>query len=115
MNPFPQTILTPTTAHRIPLTANADEVVFKLLELGINASAFFMEADRLDAMENEDFANDFDRAFEDFFYQIPLEIRGKVFPPPPEEKSSPTEPKEPPGSGMAANRQPQALQHGLAL
>lgn len=115
MNPFPQTILTPTTAHRIPLTANADEVVFKLLELGINASAFFMEAEQLASLENEDFANDFDRAFEDFFYQIPPEIRGKVFPPPPEEKPSPSAPEKPLGSGMAANRQPQALQHGLAL
>jgi hypothetical protein len=119
MNPFPQTILTPVTANRIPRTENADEVVAKLLEFGINASVFFMEADQLDALENENFANDFDRAFEDFFYQIPAEIRGQVFPPPPDEESSPATPEEPPpsGSGMAANRQPQThrQKHGLSL
>lgn len=108
-----KTILTPTTAHRIPLTPNANGVVFKLLKFGINASAFFMESDLIASLENEGFANDFDRAFEDFFYQIPAEIRGKVFPPPPEEKSSPASPGAPVGSGMAANRQPLGPQLAL--
>ncbi len=107
----PLHILTPVTANRIPRTENADGVVAGLLEFGINASAFFMEADQLDALGNENFVNDFDRSFEDFFYQIPSEIRGKVFPPPPEEKPSPAAPEDALSSGMAANRQP----HGLAL
>lgn len=109
MNPFPQTILTPVTTHRIPRTENSDGIVAKLLEFDINASAFFMEADQLEALENENFVNDFDRAFEDFFYQIPPDIRRKVFPTPPDEESSPVPPEEPTpsGSGMAANRHPQ--------
>ena len=102
MNPLPQKVLVPTTSHRIPLTANAEGVVRKLLAFDLNASAFFMEAEQLDTLESDGFVNDFDRAFEDFFYQIPTDVRKKVFPAPPEtsveEKTSPSD------SGMVSNR-----------
>ncbi|HRJ72617.1 MAG TPA: hypothetical protein PLS03_10345 [Terrimicrobiaceae bacterium] len=80
MNPLPAKILVPTTANRIPWTENAQGVVARLLDFQINASAFLMDARELEDLQTEDFVNDFDRAFEDFFYQIPKELRWKVFP-----------------------------------
>lgn len=80
MNPLPAKVLAPTTANRIPWTENAQAVVDRSLEFQINAAAFLMEAKHLEELETEDFVNDFDRAFEDFFYQIPEELRWKVFP-----------------------------------
>jgi len=114
MNLFPQTILTPTTAHRIPRTAGADCVVSKLLEFEINASAFFMETDQLAALESEGFANDFDCAFDDFFYQIPVEIRRQVFPLPPADEPVPQE-TEVHGSGGISQQKPPSHRHGLSL
>lgn len=76
----PAKVLVPTTAHRIPWTPNAQRVVDLLLEVQINASAFLMEAEYLEELKTTEFANDFDQAFEDFFYQIPEELRWKVFP-----------------------------------
>lgn len=80
MNPFPAKILVPTTANRLPWTENAQGVVDKLLDFQINASAFLMDAEELEDLKTEEFANDFDRAFEDLFFQIPQELRWKVFP-----------------------------------
>lgn len=80
MNLLPAKVLVPTTANRIPWTENAQGVVDRLLDFQINASTFLMEAEHLEELETQDFANDFDRAFEDFFYQIPEELRRKVFP-----------------------------------
>lgn len=80
MNLLPAKILVPTTANRIPWTENALGVVDRLLDFQINASAFLMDVELLEELETADFANDFDRAFEDFFYQIPEELRWKVFP-----------------------------------
>ena len=39
-----------------------------------------MYAEELEGLQTGDFVNDFDRAFEDFFHQIPKELRWKVFP-----------------------------------
>ncbi|CAN5625660.1 hypothetical protein BH09VER1_BH09VER1_14180 [soil metagenome] len=80
MNLLPAKVLVPTTANRIPSTENAQGVVDRLLDFQINASAFLMDVELLEELETADFANDFDRAFEDFFYQIPEELRWKVFP-----------------------------------
>lgn len=80
MNSLPAKVLVPTTANRIPWTENAQAVVDRLLDFQINASAFLMDAEHLEELETEEFTNDFDRAFEDFFYQIPEELRWKVFP-----------------------------------
>ncbi len=112
MNPFPQTIFTPKTAHRIPRTTGTDCVVAKLLEFDINASAFLMEPDLLASLESEDFANDFDRAFDDFYYQIPVEIRRQVFPLPPEVEGVPQEPEVHASGGMGQQKPPS---RGLSL
>lgn len=80
MNPLPAKVLVPTTANRIPGTENAQAVVTRLLDYQINAAAFFMDTEHLESLETDDFPNDFDCAFEDFFYQIPEELRWKVFP-----------------------------------
>lgn len=80
MNLLPAKVLVPTTAHRIPWTENAEAAVNRLRDFQINASAFLMDSELLEELETTDFANDFDRAFEDFFYQIPEELRRKVFP-----------------------------------
>lgn len=80
MNPFPAKILIPTTADRIPWTENAQAVVARLLDFRINASAFLMDAGQLDDLKAEGFENDFDRAFDDLFYQIPKELWWEVFP-----------------------------------
>ncbi len=65
-----------------------------------------MEEDLLAELEQVEFPNDFDRAFEDFFYQIPAEVRKKVFPAPPEAPAEETGSTA--GSSMAANTPPQA-------
>lgn len=80
MNPLPVKILVPTTANRIPWSENAQAVVNRLLGFQINATALLMDAEHLEELETESFLNDFDRAFEDLFYQIPKELRRKVFP-----------------------------------
>lgn len=80
MNPFPAKILVPTTANRIPWTENAQAVMARLLDFQINASAFLMDAGQLDDLKAEVCENDFDRAFEDLFYQIPKELWWEVFP-----------------------------------
>jgi len=80
MIPLPARILVPTTANRIPWTENAQNVVTRLLDFQINASAFLTDAERMDDLRAEGFENDFDRAFEDLFYQIPKELWREVFP-----------------------------------
>lgn len=100
------TILVPTTSRRIPRTTGTDQVTEDLLAFQINAAAFFMEEDLLTELEQVECPNDFDRAFEDFFYQIPVEIREKVFPVPPEATGSTA------GSGMVANPPPQVRGYG---
>lgn len=99
MNPFPPTILTPVTANRIPRTVGAEFLVEKLLLFEINASAFLMDANQLAEIESGGFSNDFDCAFEDLFYQIPPEIRGKVFPLEPEPEAPVTSPVDESSAG----------------
>lgn len=101
MNLFPAKVLVPTTANRIPWTENARGVVDRLLDFQINASAFLMEAELLEELEAAEFTNDFDRAFEDFFYQIPEELRWKVFPVDLDEET--TGETEPPPGGRTNN------------
>jgi len=79
MNPLAAKILVPTTANRIPWTENAQSVVIKLLDFQINASAFLMDARQLEDLIAEGSVNDFETAFEDLFYQIPEEVRWKIF------------------------------------
>lgn len=98
MSPLPNTTLIPTTAHRILRTANAEDVVRQLLSFGINASAFLMDPEQIESLETEEFVNDFDCAFEDFFYQIPEELRWEIFPVEEETKKD-GETKEPPAGG----------------
>ncbi|MBN8711867.1 MAG: hypothetical protein BGO12_05090 [Verrucomicrobia bacterium 61-8] len=80
MNPFPEKILVPTTANRIPWTENAQAIMSRLLDFQINASAFLMDAGQLDDLKAEACENHFDRAFDDLFYQIPKELWWEVFP-----------------------------------
>ena len=63
MNPFPERILSPTTANRIPRSPGADDLVARLLGHDINAAAFLMDEDLLAAAEARGFKNDLDRAF----------------------------------------------------
>lgn len=102
MNPFPSRILAPITAHRVPRTPNAEAVVARLRDFDINASAFLMDAELLKSLEDGNFVDDFDRAFEDFYYQIPASIRREIFPAPPADK--PMDVHSSRSGGMAANR-----------
>ncbi len=82
MNPFPDLILSPTKAHRIPRTSDAEELIHKLLALEINAYAFLMDVDLLAEIEAKGFRNDPDQARSDLMKQSPQHIRDTVFPPP---------------------------------
>ena len=84
MNPFPSTILSPTTANRIPRSPGADDLVAKLLAHGINAAAFLMDEDLLAAAEARGFKNDLDRALLDLIRQLPAHVVDAIFAPPPE-------------------------------
>jgi len=83
VNPFPDTILSPTTANRIPRSPGAEDLIARLLEHDINAAAFLMDEDLLEAAEKEGFKNDLDRAVLDLVRQVPHAVFDAVFPPPP--------------------------------
>jgi hypothetical protein len=72
MNPFPETILTPSSAHRLP-TELHQELIDQLVEHGINAAGFLMDGDLLRdlaKLEHRPFHNDSERAERDLADQI---------------------------------------------
>ncbi len=85
MNPFPDLILSPTTAHRIPSTSSTVEFIHKLLSHEVNVYAFLMDEDLLLHARIKGFQNDPARALSDLIAQLPRHIRDAVFPPPPPE------------------------------
>lgn len=80
MNPA---VISPTTANRIPRSPGADNLVAELLGHGINAAAFVMDEDLLEAAEKKGFKNDLDRALADLLGQVPPAVLDAIFPPPP--------------------------------
>lgn len=80
---FSETIISPTTANRIPRSPGAEDLISKLLEHDINAAAFVMDEDLLDAAERKGFKNDLDRALLDLIRQLPPAVLDAVFPQPP--------------------------------
>lgn len=55
MNPFPDFIIRPSTAHRIPRTPHAEKLIDKLLTYEVNAYAFLMDVDLLVEVESKGF------------------------------------------------------------
>jgi hypothetical protein len=84
MNPFPDTVLTPSSAHRLP-TSLYQELIDQLVEHGINAAGFLMDDDLLVDLakaERRPFRNDPDRAFADLKAQLPDAVREEFWPTP---------------------------------
>lgn len=79
-------IISPTTANRIPRSPGADNLVAELLGHGINAAAFVMDEDLLEAAESKGFKNDLDRALLDLIRQLPPAVCDAIFPPSPTEE-----------------------------
>lgn len=101
MKPFPNLILSPTTAHRIPSTSSTVEFIHKLLSHEVNVYAFLMDVDLLLHAQIKGFQNDPSRALLDLITQLPQHVRDAVFPPPPpdpndEEEDSSDEGKDSP-------------------
>jgi len=68
---FPSLIITPRTPNRISRTTGAEELIDRLREHDINASAFLMDADLLAEAEKKGFQNNRDRAVDDLLDQLP--------------------------------------------
>jgi len=77
MNPFPENILSPKTAHRIPQSIG-HSAIERLLAFGINAYGFLMDDDLLEETIAKGFANDVERAKADLLSQLPPEIRSEI-------------------------------------
>jgi len=79
MNPFPDTLILPTTANRLRVTEKNEAFIQKLLEAEVDAATFLMPEAEMPA------SNDAKIAHDDLISQIkklPAEIRDKIFPPP---------------------------------
>jgi hypothetical protein len=77
MNPFPDTLIVPTTANRLRVSEKNEAFMKKLLELEVDAATFLMPEDELSAK------NDSKIALADLMAQIkklPAEIRDQIFP-----------------------------------
>jgi hypothetical protein len=72
MKPFPEMILSPTTAHRIPLSVEQQMrwIEELLTDHDINATAFVMPDDLLPAAKEKGFRNDLNRALADLKAQL---------------------------------------------
>lgn len=84
IKPFPDTVLTPSSAHRLPDSLGC-ELVGQLVEHGVNAAGFLMDDDLLvDLAKNErrPFHNDPERAFADLKAQLPDAVREAFWPTP---------------------------------
>ena len=88
MNPFPDFIISPTTANRIPRTPGAEGLIHRIFLHEVNAAAFLMDEDLLADLEAKGFRNDLDRAIMDLIQQLPRHIQDAVFPPPPQNPES---------------------------
>jgi hypothetical protein len=76
MNPFPDTILVPTTANRLRITPNNEKFIERLLELEVDAASFLMP------WEDMPDSNDSKVAVDDLMAQIPAPVMEKIFPKP---------------------------------
>ena len=77
-----KTILSPSTAHRLPRPKGLKLTNWLLAKHKINASAFFIDDDLLDDLLKAGFHNDRARAFADLWRQLPDSVRAHLQPRP---------------------------------
>jgi hypothetical protein len=77
-----KTILSPSTAHRLPRSKGLKLTNWLLAKHKINASAFFIDDDLLDDLLKAGFHNDRARAFADLWRQLPDSVRAHLQPRP---------------------------------
>ncbi len=68
INPFPDTVITPTTANRLPQVRTYNLLIKRLLELNVNATAFLVPEDMLSKLSR---SNNTHIALDDLVSQIP--------------------------------------------
>lgn len=79
MNPFPDTIIVPTTANRLRVTEKNEAFIQKLLELEVDASTFLMPDSDMRRANNAEIAKD---DLMGQLHKLPAEIHDKIFPKP---------------------------------
>jgi hypothetical protein len=96
MNPFPEKIVVPTTANRLPVSLY-ETLIERLLELNVDAAAFLMPDNMLRA------ANDSEAAKKDLIGHLPANVHAVLFPPPKRPRLIPARPTAFPVFGQPAD------------
>jgi hypothetical protein len=79
MNPFPDTIIVPTTANRLRVTEENEAFIQKLLGLEVDAASFLMPENELSAKNDSKIARD---NLMGQLAKLPPEIHDQIFPKP---------------------------------
>lgn len=79
INPFPETIIVPTTANRLPQVRTYNQFIERLQEFNVNAAAFLVPEDMLSTLSP---SNNTHIALDDLVSQIPTKaLFALIFPP----------------------------------
>lgn len=70
-------IAVPTTVHRLPQTPENEDLIERLLELGVSSLSFLMPEDELARISPN---NDAGIAYDDLIMHLPPSVRNELFP-----------------------------------